>query len=232
MNYKTLSIILIIVIVILIGIAVYLIIPSQPVNNLNNGNLANLNNLQNDIIINPDERILLIPDQFNNYRPIGESNLQEILNNNPATLQVTYTNRERGLTFKIPYNPLWGSENYRINPYDEIALGNEEFLEFGSIGVAEGGGWGRTYFLKFLPVQNFSQVVEVIEKNNQPEFITVQPTQININGLTVVEYEITGLCEFPTLIILGEKYNYELRKPCNGEFAELEEIVKTITLID
>lgn len=183
-----------------------------------------------------DNRILLTPENQNQYWTPTKG-CDEEFNHDPANTTTTYSNQVKGISLEIPYNHKWGSNKYRINPYDERETMGEmlpDSLEFGSIGLFEACSWARSHFLYFRPAKSADEVINEIKKDpNYPEMFSLQPKKIVINGLEVVKYENFGLCSYPTLQIIGKKYNYELKPLCDGEsFQFFEDIIKTIKLID
>jgi hypothetical protein len=172
-----------------------------------------------------DNRILLTPNNVSQYDSFNASSCAEKFNFDQPDSRVAYADTSRGLSFSIPYNKNWGSDTYRINPYDETS----NSIAFGPIGSFEGCGWIRSYFLSFLPAQSAQQVLTTL-KNASSEFYVMNPTTTTINNLTVVKYETAGLCAYPKLQVVGVKYNYEVSPLCSDDFKPLEDIVKTISI--
>ncbi len=101
---------------------------------------------------NQDNRILLTPDNIKKYWT-SETGCDEKFNyDNPSTL-VTYTSKSRGLSVDLPYNPNWGNEKYRIEPFYEKG----DLLKFGSIEPLEACYWERTDSILFKPAKTAVQ---------------------------------------------------------------------------
>jgi len=170
-----------------------------------------------------DTRILLNPENIEQYNT--PPNCQEKFNFDSADTSVDYANSAKGISVQIPYNPSWGSDKYKINPYDE----NEREVSFGPIGAFEACGWTRSYFIRFLPAKSADAVISSLRSETKP-------TKAIINGLNTVKYTDFGLCLYPTLQVIGKKYNYEFVPVCGleieKEFKFLENIVKTVKLVD
>jgi hypothetical protein len=183
--------------------------------------------------IQPDSRILLTPENIQNFNVISKKSCEEEFNTDSATESVTYFNQDKGISVKIPYNPMWGSPKYRLRPYDEFS----DYLAFGPLRIFEACLWERSYFLEFLPVTTIKPIMEDIKSL---ESLSFDPVEVSINNLTVLKYEksqeLIGLCNWPTLHVIGVKYSYALFPLCGTdsteEFSYLEQIVKTIKLIE
>lgn len=184
-----------------------------------------------------DNRILLTPATILQYCDIGNPATlnrcgNEQFNYDPPTTTVTYTNAAKGIKFEVPYNPKWGNDTFRVNPYDETANG----VDFGPIGQGEGGGWGRmNEQLIFEPAMSADRVIADLNAK-EGEFFTNKPYQAKVDDKTVVKYSMSALGDFFGMIVIGSKYNYhftywgEATNP-NKYFGELENIVKTVEFI-
>lgn len=182
-----------------------------------------------------DDRILLTPDNLEQYcNPLTDMEpcYTEIFNTDPATTTVTYTNQEKEISVDLPYNPDWGSDNYRINPYDE----EDDRVNFGPINLGEGGGWGRWWWaLSFQPAETADQVIAGLDKDSF--LFLAEPEKDKVNNLEIVKYAEIGLTSYHYIIVIGEKYNYEFISTghldtgsTEDELADLESIVKTVSL--
>lgn len=184
-----------------------------------------------------DNRILLTPETILRYCDIGNPATlnrcgNEQFNYDPPTTTVTYTNAAKGIKFEVPYNPKWGNDTFRINPYDEAPDG----VYFGPIGQGEGGGWGRmNETLIFEPAQSADRTIAELN-SKEGEFFTNKPYQATVDGKTVVKYSISTLGDFFGMVVIGPKYNYhftywgDATNP-NKYFGELENIVRTVEFI-
>ncbi len=184
-----------------------------------------------------DNRILLTTETALQYCDIGNPATlnrcgTEKFNYDPPTTTVTYTNAAKGIKFEVPYNPKWGNDTFRINPYDEMAEG----ISFGPIGQGEGGGWGRiNEQLIFEKAQSADRVIAELNAK-EGEFFTNKPYQAKVGDKTVVKYSISTLGDFFGMIVVGPKANYhftywgDAANP-NHYFGELENIVKTVEFI-
>jgi hypothetical protein len=167
-------------------------------------------------------------------------------NTEPATTSNTYMGY--GISLQVPYNPAWGTTDYRIEPYSSYDYTGGKILEFGAMRPFEGCSLVRAYSLRFLPPRSANEVIEdmgVVMKTevvdgvsrqysltSDGDFLPVPPTTVKINNLTVVKYKVSGMCGYPTLEVIGNKFNYELRPLCNGNFEEIEDIIRTAKLVD
>ena len=184
-----------------------------------------------------DTRILLTPENIIKY----QGSCDEKFNNDVPNSFPMYSSSQLGLSFSVPYNSSWGSSKYRVKPYDEILREEAHLVDsvygqiaFGSIGVFEGCSWTRTHHLAVSMKKSADQVLNDLK--NRDDYETLKnievPSKTIINGLTVVKYTDYGLCSYPTLIVIGRKYNYTVGSLCNGNYKELIDIVKTMKLIE
>jgi len=180
-----------------------------------------------------NKRILLTPENISQYNPPSSPKCSEKFNQDPSNTTVDYYNKEKGISFEVPYNSNWGNEKYKINPYEK--WNNEsgkEYILFGSITNFEACSWVRTYALYFSPIKSAENIIKDAKKYIDPELFIVKPTKKSINGLDVVESQSHGLCDSGELEVVGKKYNYVFRSLCGADFEFLENIVKSIELIN
>lgn len=208
--------------------------------NLNKSNLNTINlntiineNLNENINQVTDSRILLTPENINEYCSLESAESLEkcrqiVFNYDDANTTANYTNTEKGISVDLPYNYNWGSNEYRINPYDEIS--NTNTVQFGAIGQGEGGGWARYIWNMYYKEQKSAQQV-VSDINSSGRIIIFEPEIVEINGLTVVKYAETGLTDYYYMEVIGEKYNYDFVAIVDNAFDKLETVVKSIKLI-
>ncbi|MFH1284695.1 MAG: hypothetical protein ABIH78_03870 [Candidatus Peregrinibacteria bacterium] len=178
------------------------------------------------------ERILLTPENISEYNsPDNQMYYDENFNGEVPDELVNYYSKEMGISVDIPYNENWGSRRFELNPYDYYEYGRDDlvgFLNFGPMYRFEAGTWVRAYYLYFYPAQTVDGVM--MEKSE------LNPEKIEINGLTVVKFIDFGMCSYPSLYVIGEKYDYEFMPQCSvdeeSDFEFLEEIVSSVKLID
>jgi len=168
----------------------------------------------------------------------NDERCKEKFNYDPANTTATYLSQKTGISLELPYNPNWGSQRFKVPPYDELL--NPEWgskrLEFGSVGRGEACSWVRSYTLNFLPTVSAEKAIQRIkDRSDYPDMFSIEPHVVTINNLRAVKYENYGLGVYPTLQVLGDKYNYEFVPQETGEkgdFTKFEQIIKTIKLID
>lgn len=169
-----------------------------------------------------------------------QSEALERRNDEPADRTVAYSNQAKGLSVQLPFNPNWGTEQCGLVPYEESKY--ENTVEFGPVSGCEGGGVCRYQDIRLLPAKTAEQVrIELVENELScfgcsPLFMEI--TEKTINGLSILEYIVPGLCNSVTVQVVGKKHNYELQM-CGralennvfSDFQYLEGIVKTMELI-
>lgn len=186
-------------------------------------------------VIPADDRILLTAANTQEYCDPAvnlDACAAEDFNTEAATLTANYVNKAKGISVALPYNPDWGSANYKIEPYEEVG----DYVYFGPMSQFEGGGWARPYWvLGFVPAQSADDLINQIMTS--PETLSGgQPEKVTINGLQVVKYEEMGLGTHYMMEVIGEKSNYRFVASSFGDdpaaaWRNLENIVKTVKLI-
>ncbi|MDO8336276.1 MAG: hypothetical protein Q7T74_05870 [Candidatus Saccharibacteria bacterium] len=223
-TYKNISVAIGVIVIILVVGGIYLWTKSEP--------LAEVPTTIETTNTVADKRILLTVENLSQYNSPQNPQCDEQFNNDPANTTVRFSSTEKGIAFDVPYNPNWGSAKFRIDPYWEY----ENQVAFGDIGGFEACMWVRSDFVHFRPQLSAEEVIRQIQASDPPELIPVPPTTIELNGLTVVKYATSGLCSYPALQVIGEKYNYEFVPVCSTDierdFEYLENIVKSTTLIE
>jgi hypothetical protein len=88
-------------------------------------------------------------------------------------------------------------------------------------------------FIRFLPALDFKTRTAQIIKNEDPTTLFLKPSLYEIGELDIIRYGTAGLCGYPTLEVIGKKYNYEIQELCEKDgFEALEKIARTIKLIE
>ena len=163
-------------------------------------------------------------------------------NHDAASTSVTYENASMGIHFAVSYNEKWGYPDTSFTPYSEnngadhtaggVAFGPP--MRGDSEG-APGCDLMHSYQLTFLPPHTAEAAVQRIRREGEATGIVPDTTVQTINGLTVVRYSPPGLCDNPTLEVIGTKQNYSFTTSCGHgtqeEWDYLEGVVKSITLM-
>ncbi|RLC35364.1 hypothetical protein DRH14_01105 [Candidatus Shapirobacteria bacterium] len=188
----------------------------------------------------PDTRILLTPDNIQQYNQPYDQACDVQFNYDPPTTTVTYVDSDKGLSIEIPNNPNWGNDQYRINAYDEnLATQKDVIVQFGPIGPFEGCTWTRLDTILFEPAKTIKQTEVSLRSDLGPNTTSSSSLrQITLtNGLTAFEYIDEGIGRIYTIEVVGKKYNYRISlwpktDDTSKEFALVESIANTIKLID
>jgi hypothetical protein len=176
-----------------------------------------------------DTRILLTPENISKYNDeyLHDGSLE--FNFDDPDTTVRYTNKERGLSFDVPFNEKWGNVKFKISPFDEA----KNSIVFGALGAFEAGAWGRTDYLIFKPARSAEQIMDELHATfgdeSNPDWV---PKKVTINRLDVVEYFDPGLCPGNMVEVVGKKYNYHLESCFVNDFKHYEELIKTFKLVD
>jgi hypothetical protein len=187
----------------------------------------------NSLIADDSRTLLTIKPDTLSFNPTGVVGCEEVFSAAAPTTTVRYESAKYGVAFDVPYNPDWGSEKYRVSPFDEVP--DADVLVFGPVKTGEACGWGRAYLLSFQPQRSAEDALSAGENPQVSTMYSSKPKKDSVGGLTVVESEIVGLCSMPALEVIGTgDYNYSLQINCGEEtekdFTFLESIVKTFEL--
>lgn len=148
------------------------------------------------------------------------------LNNDVQNTTVPYINQEKGITFDVPYNKNWSADGVRIEPYVEDPFGDgRDAIAFGSPTTFEACSVLRSFYLYF---EEQKSAEDVVSRINSP----LETNTKDINGFVVVEYLEPGLCTNAVAIVIGEKYNYRFTPLCDNKFEPLEDVIKTMSIIE
>jgi len=135
------------------------------------------------------------------------------LSEDPPDRTIKYRNADLGLEFDVPFNPKWGSEKYKLNPYDEykdkysaspypfnvnIRFGHVECYVVKSIDTFV--SMPRAYGLSVEPAKSEEDIIQ------SDRGIIVKKI---IGSVTVLLMKCSGnnFCD-EEVIVLSKKYNY------------------------
>ncbi|MFH0831124.1 MAG: hypothetical protein V1895_03630 [Parcubacteria group bacterium] len=175
-----------------------------------------------------DERILLTRDNLGQYskKDNGSPDCEADFRGQgafDADETAAYNNADFGLSVEIPFNADWGTDQYRLSPFEDLDApiddGTGDVLasvQFGNMFVGEGCGWYRTHFLS---IRKGRDVEEIKDALGQDLVATKAVTESTIPGLGLdaVEYDFGALCGMPTLEVLGKDYNIVIGAGCGSD---------------
>lgn len=136
-------------------------------------------------------------------------------NKSAATQTVEYRDTEHGVLLKLPYNPQWGNEMYKVAPY-EVEGG---VLWFGPLMVdplnVGDTRFSRMYKLEIGPKMSYQDVFKKYATEN-PRPAPYQPIKqrdlaagnLTAEVYTIPEREMIGTAEY--VVFSGKKFNYTL----------------------
>ena len=84
----------------------------------------------------------------------------------------------------------------------------------------------------FDPAKSANDVIAEIKKDPSYQYFTLKPTKSSLNGLTLTTYEGTDMCTKPTVIVIGSKFNYRFTYDCGGDMKFLQDITKSVKLLN
>ncbi len=184
-----------------------------------------------------DTRTLLTWDTL---REMNNTKLEELCEievyEAPATTTAEYTSDTNGVTAQFPYNPKWGTREHKLPAYYELP--DENAILFGPIGHGEVCSLIRYWEMKIVPPRTAEEAFAASQtwmqeamgegKEIPPAFM---PKLTTIGDHAAIEYVDIGLCSYPTIEVVGKKYNYKLSYCAGGADREkdlmpLREIVE------
>lgn len=145
-----------------------------------------------------------------------------------ASQTITYSDPDRGIEFRFPYDPEMGDPEHNTSPYRFLEHPDNLKLRFGPVGTVDGCKYPQYYILEFVPARSAEHVLNQLQNAN---WMDAQPRKVTIGNVTAIEYEFLGLCEHPRIQVIGEKYNYEFYPIC-GEREELEVLRLLVETVD
>lgn len=159
-------------------------------------------------------------------------------NGDPAIEEILYSNKEKGISLKLPYNQNWGNEKYKISPYfvNEKIIGTTfpSGISFGPIFCAPPQGWDRAYYLDFIPQRSIEKAEASIKEIFNSPLDDLQVSKQEVNGIFFIEYAVSVAecppCNLYFIEVIGEKYNYEFN--CTSLYKDCFNAIKTIQFID
>ncbi len=189
-----------------------------------------------EVITFVDERILVATEE--DIQQIVENEIynDEVYNTDPANTTILYKNEDKGYSIRIPYNPSWGSKTFRVSPYDDRVFEQNDTLEYrvayGPLVRGE-GGVARQYNIIETEAKPASDLIDTYTADpNKYGYSKDNPATVkNINGLEVVEYLSTGLCDSSVAVVIGEKYNYEFVGNCINDFKFFEDVIESFKFL-
>ena len=167
-----------------------------------------------------------VPVDTRELMPANYRGTLSAVNDLPTEL-VPYQNAAIGLSVKLPYNPAWGNRLYRVLPYEEEMVLDEEgasrvLVRFGKSSIFEGGGWARASLLLEQPARSVEEEIAHIQQT-AGEFLDAHPIErLEIKEKTALVYYSGGLCGLVNVVVIGEKANYALYPTC-GDTDEIRE---------
>lgn len=197
-----------------------------------------------EALLATDDRIVLTPDNLGDYskNANGLPDCEAGFVVDDATSKFVYTDTEYGFEVALPFNLDWGSEDYRVEPFDELAVplpGQDDVLaaiQFGPMAVGEGCGWYRFDRLSVRGSRTADQIIAAVTAE-QGEFPPiVAPREVVVGGYQAVEYDYGGLCSQPVIELVGGSFNIVASKICGfleepeADFGYLRDILETLEI--
>lgn len=181
-----------------------------------------------------NERIALTPNNIQEYLPSTyqeQITFFESFNTDPSSTGVPFSDGKRGISLEIPYSEKWGNEKFKFKLFDEV----NDSLYFGHPVLTDSSVLQRAFSLELREAQTEKEILQDFRDVNaevgQSIFVS-SPKKIAIGSLSAFEYELKGICPKPTILVLGEKYNYEFSSGMTcGKLDDIRKIAETAKLI-
>lgn len=160
--------------------------------------------------------------------------LQYKINNDPPDEYVKYTSQKYGIEFKVPYNKNWGSQQYKVYPYEEWTV-NPVRINFGPLKCnGTDGWWSRPVSLYISPLFYYHDQKDF---SAGPYKATVETKKVNDLDVLLIKYNGQDNAD-EQVIILGKKYDYVIScnlKDCvdaDSIYNKGLDIIRSIKLLD
>jgi len=178
----------------------------------------------------PDKRQLVTYDKNTGY---GLANLNKCgneFNSDSATSSVHFSSTALGIEWDLPWNKDWGTAECRVKPFEEVG----DSVMFGPL-VAGEGGLARKYIINKVAPRTAEQTVKQV-KAEQGDFLSREPIVEKLNGQEVeVKYAVSGLCNFPSIELIGPENNYVFHAGCSQNldqtFSELDQLLENLVFV-
>lgn len=177
-----------------------------------------------------DNRILITDNNKYDYFPCGTQKDFEFNTQDPV--DVAYF-QGLGVSVAIPFNPNWGTEEYKVKPYDYLT--QDKVLLFGPLVAVPPCSVDRHYQLRFSLTKNIDQIYQEKKQTAFPD--NVKKIKLK-NGLNAVWAYENPMCNLPTLIIEGKNYTYTISLRCRdvsyleADFNFLKSIAESMVIND
>lgn len=172
------------------------------------------------------------PYMSNGYTPIG-SQVLSAPNLDAPTQYIPYYEKQLGVQFEVPYNPLWGNLEYRVTPYETLIQGGEiAGVVFGPMRPYN-GVWERKYTMTRMAYASAGNRSSAILKSLSEAEKDTLKTEI-VNGYSVIIYEELDRLHVLHMEVVGSNANYDFSLRYEGiedEGALVNELVKVIQSI-
>ena len=147
-------------------------------------------------------------------------------NTDAPTQYIPYRDKQLGIEFEVPYNPLWGNTEYRITPHEMlIENGQAVGVLFGSVQPSD-GVWKRQYAMKRLSYGNRSTREASIRRGlSSSERDTLQT--LTVNGYDVIVYEEINGTHTLHMEIIGTDANFDFSLHYGGS-EDGEDLVESL----
>lgn len=188
--------------------------------------------------VSGDSRTLLTMNNVGQYAPKpqtpGFTTCDEGFNVDAPSATANYLHQDRDflLSFDVPYNSKWGSDRFKINPYDEGSADQNLSVSFGPfVSLPEGCVWARKYKFQI----NNKKTDQALQQGDGALVSGVPDGKFaKVNGYTVLKYIDSGLCDDAVFDIAGQNANYQFTAVCTSDtqkdFKLFESIVSGLKL--
>ena len=203
----------------------------------NNAAVADANNQSDNAVANgtsllaTDDRILLTPETIAQYQkdengaPICDAGFVT----DPATTTARYEDPVGRFEIELPFNPDWGTADYRIASFDELSRPIDDgtgdvksSAQFGFMAAGEGCGWYRSNFISVREQRSFAEIQDwaTNESGGVPNLL---PRKTTVGDLEVAEYNLGALCGSPTVEVIGDDFNVVIQQICGHDEIEKDQ---------
>lgn len=177
---------------------------------------------------NKDVKIALTAENVDQYNE-SSGKCEEPFSNEDADTMVKY--EHSNFSVELPFNDSWGSPSFKVAPYFEY----DYMVNFGAILSFESCSWVREYQMLVKPGKSAEDLKAEIKGQEMKNvgLIKYYNTE-NVNGNDIVRYWEAGMCNYPTLEVVGPNgFNYAFYPTCSAgddkvEFDKLWKIVETV----
>lgn len=141
-----------------------------------------------------------------------------------VAMWVPYENPSLGIRVEFPWNPAWGSQKFKVLPYEEWEEEGDRIFSFGPLEEAmEGPAWFLSRYDNMIITPPRPAADIIAEASGNTEITDVE--SLVIGKLSVVKVRGGGFCDSVWFEIPGTKANVRVSGACVSDATPMETFI-------